>query len=131
MRPNASALSRVISIARVYAEGRELRAWSRWRAGSDCVTTTSPSPVSRFPSPVSRLPALNYTTPQPPPSTDAAFAPAMTLQIALYVLAALLIVAGFAGTILPVVPGVPLVFLGMLLAAWTDGFQHVGTFTLI
>ena len=55
----------------------------------------------------------------------------MTLQIALYVLAALLIVAGFAGTILPVVPGVPLVFLGMLLAAWTDGFQHVGTFTLI
>lgn len=55
----------------------------------------------------------------------------MTLQIVLYVLAALLIVAGFAGTILPVVPGVPLIFLGMLLAAWTDGFAHVGAFTLV
>lgn len=48
-----------------------------------------------------------------------------------YLLAALLIVAGIAGTILPALPGVPLVFLGMLLAAWADGFRHVGTFTLI
>jgi uncharacterized protein YqgC (DUF456 family) len=55
----------------------------------------------------------------------------MTLHILLYVLAALLILVGFAGTILPVVPGVPLVFLGMLLAAWTDGFQHAGVFTLV
>ncbi len=55
----------------------------------------------------------------------------MTLHIVLYVIAALLIVAGVAGTILPVLPGVPLVFAGMLIAAWTDGFQHVGAISLI
>lgn len=55
----------------------------------------------------------------------------MTLHIVLYVIAALLVVGGVAGTILPVLPGVPLVFFGMLLAAWTDGFQHVGAYTLI
>jgi len=55
----------------------------------------------------------------------------MSLQIVWYTLAAVLIVVGFVGTILPALPGVPLIFVGMLLAAWTDGFQHVGTFTLI
>ena len=54
----------------------------------------------------------------------------MDPQIAWYVVAAVLIAAGFAGTVLPVVPGVPLVFCGMLLAAWADGFAHVGTLTL-
>jgi len=55
----------------------------------------------------------------------------MSLQIAWYALAAALIVVGFIGTILPALPGVPLIFAGMLLAAWTDGFQHVGTLTLV
>lgn len=55
----------------------------------------------------------------------------MTLQILLYVVAALLIAIGFLGTILPMLPGTPLVFAGMLLAAWVDHFQHVGAFTLI
>ncbi|MBN8728245.1 MAG: DUF456 domain-containing protein [Xanthomonadales bacterium] len=53
------------------------------------------------------------------------------LEILWYVLAALLIVAGFAGTVVPALPGVPLVFAGMLLAAWVDGFTHVGTVTLV
>jgi uncharacterized protein YqgC (DUF456 family) len=48
-----------------------------------------------------------------------------------YVLAAVLIVVGFIGTILPALPGAPLVFVGMLVAAWADGFQHVGLWTLI
>jgi uncharacterized protein YqgC (DUF456 family) len=55
----------------------------------------------------------------------------MDLHTLWYVLAGLLIVVGFIGTILPVLPGVPLVFAGMLLAAWADAFAHVGTFTLI
>lgn len=55
----------------------------------------------------------------------------MAIQILLYVVAALLIVVGALGTILPVLPGPPLVFIGMLLAAWVDHFQHAGTFTLI
>jgi uncharacterized protein len=55
----------------------------------------------------------------------------MTLHTLWYVLAALLIIGGFIGTILPALPGVPLVFAGMLVAAWADGFQHVGMWTLI
>jgi uncharacterized protein YqgC (DUF456 family) len=45
-------------------------------------------------------------------------------------LAAILVVLGIAGTILPALPGVPLVFVGLLLAAWAEGFQKVGWFTL-
>ena len=52
------------------------------------------------------------------------------LQSAYFVIAALLIVAGIAGAILPALPGVPLVFAGMFLAAWADHFQHLGVFTL-
>ncbi len=56
---------------------------------------------------------------------------AMDTQTLLYVLAALLIVVGLLGTILPALPGLPLVFGGMLLAAWTDDFQRIGMWTLI
>jgi uncharacterized protein YqgC (DUF456 family) len=52
------------------------------------------------------------------------------LQTAYFVLAALLILVGLAGAVLPALPGVPLVFAGMLLAAWADHFQHVGAVTL-
>lgn len=54
----------------------------------------------------------------------------MTIQILLYVLAALLMVAGVAGTILPALPGVPLVFVGMLVAAWAGDFAYIGWPTL-
>jgi uncharacterized protein len=43
-----------------------------------------------------------------------------------YVLAAVLIVVGVAGVILPALPGLPLVFVGMLLAAWAGDFQQIG-----
>ncbi|MFT3762739.1 MAG: DUF456 domain-containing protein [Pseudoxanthomonas sp.] len=36
-----------------------------------------------------------------------------------------MVLAGLLGVILPALPGLPLVFAGMLLAAWVDGFQHV------
>jgi uncharacterized protein len=52
-------------------------------------------------------------------------------QTLLFVLAGILIVVGLAGTVLPILPGVPLVFAGMWIAAATDHYQHVGTFTLI
>ncbi|MBN8885499.1 MAG: DUF456 family protein [Rudaea sp.] len=54
-----------------------------------------------------------------------------TAQVLYFVLSAVLILAGLAGTIVPALPGVPLVFAGMLLAAWADHFEHVGTVTLI
>ena len=48
-----------------------------------------------------------------------------------YVLAALLILVGIAGTVLPALPGLPLVFAGMLLAAWAGNFQEVGWIPLL
>ena len=47
------------------------------------------------------------------------------------VVAILLVVVGIAGTVLPMLPGVPLVFAGLLLAAWHGGFEQVGIFTML
>lgn len=48
------------------------------------------------------------------------------METLLWVCAVLFVTAGIAGTLLPVLPGVPLVFLGLLAAAWAGGFQAVG-----
>lgn len=47
------------------------------------------------------------------------------------ILAVLMILVGFLGTVLPALPGLPLMYGGMLLAAWTTGFTQVGTGALI
>ena len=47
------------------------------------------------------------------------------------VVAVLLVVVGIAGTVLPMLPGVPLVFAGLLLAAWYGGFDQVSIFTMV
>ncbi len=47
------------------------------------------------------------------------------MDILIWVLAAILVLAGIAGTIFPALPGVALVFCGLLLAAWADDFQRV------
>ena len=48
-----------------------------------------------------------------------------------YALAVLLILVGVAGVILPALPGLPLVFAGMLLAAWAAAFHQMGWGTLV
>ncbi len=48
------------------------------------------------------------------------------LPIALHVLAVLLILVGLAGTLLPALPGIPLMLGGMILSAWVGDFQQVG-----
>jgi uncharacterized protein YqgC (DUF456 family) len=48
----------------------------------------------------------------------------------LWILAFLLVIVGIAGIILPALPGVVLVFIGLLLAAWADGFQAIGWLTI-
>jgi uncharacterized protein YqgC (DUF456 family) len=48
----------------------------------------------------------------------------------LWIPAALLIVVGIAGTVLPALPGVTLVFAGLVVGAWADGFTRVGGWTL-
>ncbi len=55
----------------------------------------------------------------------------MTLEIVLYVVAGLLVIVGLAGTLLPALPGVPLVFGGMLLAAWAGGFKEISGWTIV
>ncbi len=49
----------------------------------------------------------------------------------LYLIAAILVLVGLAGIILPALPGIPLIFAGMLLAAWTGGFGKVGPGLLV
>lgn len=49
----------------------------------------------------------------------------MDIQMLWYALAAAMVIVGLAGIVLPALPGLPLVFCGMLLAAWADGFERV------
>lgn len=49
----------------------------------------------------------------------------------LWLIVVVLLVAGLAGTILPVLPGTALVFAGILLAAWIDDFQRVSGWTVM
>jgi uncharacterized protein YqgC (DUF456 family) len=48
----------------------------------------------------------------------------------LWLLAVVLILVGLIGTLLPVLPGAVLIFVGMMVAAWADGFSRVGIGTL-
>jgi len=55
----------------------------------------------------------------------------LELQTLYYAVAVILVLVGIAGVILPALPGLPLVFAGMLLAAWAGGFQQIGWVTLV
>lgn len=55
----------------------------------------------------------------------------MDLSTLLYLSGALLILTGLLGVVLPVLPGVPVMYLGMLLVAWSDGFERIGFWTLL
>jgi len=55
----------------------------------------------------------------------------LDIQTLYYALAVVLILVGIAGVILPALPGLPLVFAGMLLAAWAGDFQQIGWVTLV
>jgi uncharacterized protein len=48
------------------------------------------------------------------------------MDLFLYVLAIVLIIGGLAGAILPVLPGVPMIFGGIWLAAAVDEYNHLG-----
>ena len=52
------------------------------------------------------------------------------MTLLLWLLAALLILAGLAGLVLPALPGAPLLFLGLVAAAWAEDFAPVGWGTL-
>ncbi|MBK6981417.1 MAG: DUF456 family protein [Betaproteobacteria bacterium] len=48
----------------------------------------------------------------------------------LHAIAAILVIVGLAGTVVPLLPGIAFVFGGLLLAAWADDFQRVGALAL-
>ncbi|UCG98738.1 MAG: DUF456 domain-containing protein [Burkholderiales bacterium] len=48
----------------------------------------------------------------------------------LWVIAVLMVIVGIAGTVLPALPGVVLVFAGIVLAAWIDGFAVISGWTI-
>ncbi len=53
------------------------------------------------------------------------------MTVLLLVLAALLVVAGLVGMVSPALPGPLLLFAGLWMAAWAEGFAHVGAGTVI
>jgi len=55
----------------------------------------------------------------------------MQVEIWIWLLAVVLVVVGIAGAVLPALPGVPLVFAGLLAAAWADDFERVGVVALV
>ncbi len=55
----------------------------------------------------------------------------MVFEIILWIAAALLVIVGLFGLALPVVPGAPIIFLGLLAAAWAEDFIYIGQWTLI
>ena len=53
------------------------------------------------------------------------------LTALLLVLGTSLVLLGFAGLLFPAMPGAPLLFLGLVVAAWAEDFAYVGTGTLV
>jgi len=49
----------------------------------------------------------------------------------LWIAGLLLLITGFAGLLLPAIPGPPLLFLGLIAMAWAEDFQYVGIWTLL
>lgn len=56
---------------------------------------------------------------------------ATAVTVLLWILASALVVVGLAGVVFPALPGTVLVFAGLLIAAWAEGFNRVGVWTLL
>jgi len=52
-------------------------------------------------------------------------------SLVLWIIGAILTVTGLAGLLLPFLPGAPLLFLGLLCAAWAEDFRFAGLWTLL
>ncbi len=47
------------------------------------------------------------------------------------IIGAVLVMVGLAGVVLPGLPGAVIIFAGLFLAAWAEGFSYVGTGTIV
>ena len=54
----------------------------------------------------------------------------MDWTILWWVLAGLIVITGLIGTVLPALPGIPIMFAGLVLAAWSTHFEPVGWGTI-
>jgi len=52
-------------------------------------------------------------------------------SLILWIFSAICTIIGLSGLLLPVVPGAPILFLGLLLGAWAEDFRYVGIWTLL
>lgn len=52
-------------------------------------------------------------------------------SLILWIIGAICTVTGLSGLLLPVVPGAPILFLGLLFGAWAEDFQYIGVWTLL
>lgn len=52
-------------------------------------------------------------------------------SLILWLIGAILAVTGLSGLLLPIVPGAPLLFLGLLFGAWAEDFSYIGVWTLL
>ena len=54
----------------------------------------------------------------------------MDWTILWWIFAGLIVIIGLIGTVLPALPGIPIMFAGLLLAAWSTDFEPVGWGTI-
>jgi uncharacterized protein YqgC (DUF456 family) len=52
-------------------------------------------------------------------------------SLILWSIGAICTVTGLSGLLLPVVPGAPVLFLGLLFGAWAEDFRYIGVWTLV
>lgn len=52
------------------------------------------------------------------------------MLVLLWIAVFALVGVGLAGVVVPALPGVPMIFIGLWLAAWIDGYARVGVVTL-
>ena len=52
-------------------------------------------------------------------------------SVILWIISVILTVTGLSGLLLPVVPGAPLLFMGLLFGAWAEDFSYIGIWTLL
>ena len=55
----------------------------------------------------------------------------MWLSIILWIVAVLLIIVGLTGTIIPALPGLPMIFFGAWLAGYIDDYQKIGVTPIV
>ena len=55
----------------------------------------------------------------------------MDYPVVYWSVAILIVLAGLIGLLLPAIPGTPLIFAGLLLAAWAENFAYVGFWSIV